>query len=86
MPGVHRTFEAVSGRDVVNKKTVYSRQESSVSDTRPGSRLAETALKDIKINKAMAGGKQPLKTTLLLHQVRTVSSILYLFLHLEIFI
>ena len=74
VPGVHRTFEAVEGRDVINKKTVYSRQESCMADSRPGSRVAQMALKDIKINKAMrSGGSQPLKTTLLMHQVRTVS-------------
>ena len=77
VPGVHRTFEAVEGRDVLNKKTVYSRQESCGGPgSGSGSRLAEVALKDIKINKAMSsGGHQPLKTTLLLHQVRTVSQI-----------
>ena len=74
VPGVHRAFEAVEGRDVVNKKTVYSRQESSIPHySRPGSRVAEMALKDIKINKTMAGSSQPLKTTLLMHQVRSVS-------------
>ena len=63
----------VEGRDVLNKKTVYSRQESCGVPS-SGSRLAEVALKDIKINKAMtSGGQQPLKSTLLLHQVRTVS-------------
>lgn len=72
VPGVHRTFEAVEGRDVVTKKTVYSRQESQ-ADGRPGSRVAQMALKDIKINKAMGSSSQPLKTTLLMHQVRTVS-------------
>ena len=79
VPGVHRTFEAVEGRerDLLNKKTVYSRQEScGAPGSGSGSRLAEVALKDIKINKAMnSGGHQPLKTTLLLHQVRTVSEI-----------
>ena len=74
VPGVHRTFEAVEGRDVVTKKTVYSRQES-LADGRPGSRVAQMALKDIKINKAMGNSSQPLKTTLLMHQVRTVSRV-----------
>ena len=52
VPGVHRTFEAVEGRDVLNKKTVYSRQESGGGPgSGSGSRLAEVALKDIKIDR-----------------------------------
>ena len=71
MPGVHRTFEASENRDSsLNKRTVYTRQDSAL----PGSRVAEMALKDIVINKKMNGSSaQPSKSTLLLHQVRTVS-------------
>ena len=39
-----------------------------------GLRVAEMALKDILLNKAMTNGsQQPSKSTLLMHQVRTVS-------------
>ena len=71
MPGVHRTFEASENRDSsLNKKTVYTRQDSAL----PGSRVAEMALKDIVINKKMnSSSAAPSKSTLLLHQVRTVS-------------
>ena len=73
MPGVHRTFEASENKDnSVNKKTVYTRQESSVKGIISGTRVAEMALKDIVQNKAMNNGTQPSKSTLLLHQVRTM--------------
>ena len=75
MPGVHRTFEASENRDSsVNKKTVYTRQDSALPGVASGLRVAEMALKDIVINKKMNGSSaQPSKSTLLLHQVRTVS-------------
>ena len=75
MPGVHRTFEALENRDsTINKKTVYTRQDSAMPGVASGLRVAEMALKDIVINKKMNGsGAQPSKSTLLMHQVRTVS-------------
>ena len=74
MPGVHRTFESSEIRDnTINKKTTYTRQESSVPGIVSGLRVAENALKDIMTNKAMNGSSnQPSKSTLLMHQVRTV--------------
>lgn len=75
MQGVHRTFEASENRDSsINKKTVYTRQDSALPGVTSGLRVAEMALKDIVINKKMNGsGAQPSKSTLLMHQVRTVS-------------
>ena len=74
MPGVHRTFEASENRDSsVNKKTVYTRQDSAMPGVASGLRVAEMALKDIVINKTMnSTSAQPSKSTLLMHQVRTV--------------
>ena len=75
MPGVHRTFETSEVRDSsINKKTVYTRQDSAMPGVTSGLRVAEMALKDIVINKTMNGSSaQPSKSTLLMHQVRTVS-------------
>ena len=39
-----------------------------------GTRVAEMALKDIIQNKAMKSGEEPSKSTLLMHQVRTMLS------------
>ena len=82
MPGVHRTFETSEMRDnTINKKTVYTRQESSVPGIVSGMRVAEMALKDIMTNKAMNGSNnQPSKSTLLMHQVRTVRMTILLLL------
>ena len=77
MQGVHRTFEASENRDQssINKKTVYTRQDSALPGVTSGLRVAEMALKDIVINKKMNGsGAQPTKSMLLMHQVRTVSA------------
>jgi len=75
LPGVHRTFEASENKDnSINKKTIYTRQESSVKGNVSGTRVAEMALKDIIQNKAMKSGEEPSKSTLLMHQVRTMLS------------
>jgi len=76
MPGVHRTFETSENRDSsINKKTIYTRQEQiSVPGIISGKKVAEMALKDIMLNKNMNNGSQPSKSTLLMHQVRTVIS------------
>ena len=81
MPGVHRTFEASENRDSsLNKRTVYTRQDSALPAVASGLRVAEMALKDIVINKKMnSSSAQPSKSTLLLHQVRTVSGDIILY-------
>jgi len=79
LPGVYRTFEAKeksaqAKKGVVEKKTVYSKQCSQVPDLLTGSSVAAMALKDISINKARKGNKEPTKSTLIMHSVRTISS------------
>ena len=76
------------GKSVVEKKTVYSRQASQVPGTKAhiiawlsawifadlltGSSVPAMALKDISINKARKGNKEPTKSTLIMHSVQTV--------------
>jgi len=79
LPGVYRTFEAhqnqsQAGRAVINKKTVYTRQESEVPDLLTGSSVAAMALKDIGINRKRKGIKEPVKSTLVMHSVQTIKS------------